>query len=82
LPQYLADAAFGAAGSIRNRTNLAVLSNENIHRATHASQFQPHISKHIVPPSMRNRQTRNPEVLGFAIARQGSMLRTARGMTN
>src|SRR5258705_9009059 len=33
--------AAGAAGSIRNRTNLAVLSNEHVHQATHASQFQP-----------------------------------------
>jgi hypothetical protein len=49
FPQDLTDAAFGAAGSIRNRTNLGVLSNEYVHQATHASQFQHHASKHIGP---------------------------------
>src|SRR5258706_4545297 len=47
FPQDLTDAAFGAAGSIRNRTNLGVLSNEYVHQATHASQFQPDASKQI-----------------------------------
>src|SRR5258705_10259401 len=37
FPQDLTDAAFGAAGSIRNRTNLGVFSNEHVHRATHSS---------------------------------------------
>ena len=41
FPQDLTNAAFGAAGSIGNRTNLGVLSNEHVHEATHASQFQP-----------------------------------------
>src|SRR5437660_11491152 len=45
--QDLTDATFGAASSIRNRTNLGVLSNEHVHTATHASRFQPHGSKHI-----------------------------------
>jgi hypothetical protein len=49
FPQDLTDAAFGAASSIRNRTNLGVLSNEHVHKATHVSQFQPHASKHIEP---------------------------------
>jgi hypothetical protein len=40
---------FGAASSIRNRANLGVLSNDYVHEATHASQFQPHASKHIGP---------------------------------
>ena len=47
FPEYLTDTAFGAAGSIRHRTNLGVLSNEHVHKATHSSQFQPHASKHI-----------------------------------
>src|SRR5882757_2723086 len=34
FPYDLTDAAFGAAGSIRNRTNLGVLSNEHVHQAT------------------------------------------------
>ena len=38
FPQDPTDAAFGAAGSIRNRTNLGVLSNEHVHKVTHASQ--------------------------------------------
>src|SRR6478672_1786182 len=33
-----------------NRTNLGVLSNEHVHQATHASQFQRDASKHIGPP--------------------------------
>src|SRR5712664_1423528 len=33
FPQDLADAAFGAAGSIRNRTNLGELSNKYVHQA-------------------------------------------------
>jgi hypothetical protein len=45
----LTDAAFGAASSIRNRMNLGVLSDEHVHQSTHASQFQPHASKHIGP---------------------------------
>src|ERR1700682_2563888 len=49
FPQDLTDAAFGAAGSIRNRTNLGELSNEYVHQAPHSSQFQPHASKHIGP---------------------------------
>jgi hypothetical protein len=64
LPQDLTDAAFGAAGSVRNRTNLAVLSNENVHRATHASQFQPRTSKHIAPPPLRNHQTSDAQLRG------------------
>src|SRR5258708_30124055 len=34
FPQDLTDAAFGAASSIRNRTNLGVLSNDYVHEAT------------------------------------------------
>ena len=38
FPQDLTDAAFGAASSIRDRTNFSVLSDEYVHVA---SQFQP-----------------------------------------
>jgi hypothetical protein len=46
-PEDLTDTAFGAAGSIRNRTNLGELSNEYVHQALRASQFQTNGSKHI-----------------------------------
>jgi hypothetical protein len=48
-PQDLTDAAFGAAGGIRNRTNLGELPNEYVHQALHSFQFQHHASKHIEP---------------------------------
>jgi hypothetical protein len=41
FPQDPTDAAFGAASSIRNRTNLGVLSNEHVHRATVRLSFSP-----------------------------------------
>jgi len=42
FPEELTDTAFGAAGSIRNGTNLGELSNKDVHRALRASQFRPH----------------------------------------
>src|SRR5258708_4990238 len=45
FPEDLTDTASGAAGSIRNRTNLGELSNEYVHQVLRASQFQPHASK-------------------------------------
>jgi hypothetical protein len=47
FPQDLTDAGFGAASSVRNRTNLGVLSNDHVHRATRASYFQPHANESI-----------------------------------
>src|SRR6185436_14789456 len=49
FPEDLTDTAFGAAGSIRNGTNLGELSNEYVHQVLRASQSQPHASKHIGP---------------------------------
>jgi hypothetical protein len=45
----MTDAAFGAAGGIRNRTNLGELPNEHVHQALHSPRFQRHASKHIGP---------------------------------
>ncbi|HJY90542.1 MAG TPA: hypothetical protein VJ255_09700, partial [Candidatus Acidoferrum sp.] len=43
------DAAFGAASSICNRRNLAVLSNEHVHEATMRPGSSPTASKYIRP---------------------------------
>src|ERR1700688_7955 len=49
LPEDLTDTAFGAAGSIRNRTNLGELSDEYVHQVPMRHQFLPDASKHIGP---------------------------------
>ena len=43
FPQYLTDAALGAAGGIRNRMNLGVLSNVHVHEATTRFNSNPRI---------------------------------------
>src|ERR1700732_415451 len=48
FPEDLTDTAFGAAGSIRNRTNLGELSNDYVHEAPCVS-VSAHASKHIGP---------------------------------
>jgi hypothetical protein len=49
LLQNLANAAFGAAGSIRDRTNLGELSNEYVHQAPMRLSPARDASKHIGP---------------------------------
>ena len=55
FPEDLTDAASGAAGSIRNRTNLGELSNEDVHQAlrdvvdtagNHAIDSPPRLESH------------------------------------
>jgi hypothetical protein len=48
-PEDLTDTAFGAAGSIRNRTNVGELSNEYVHLGLMRLSSLPHASKHIGP---------------------------------
>lgn len=48
-PEELPDTAFGAAGSIGDRTNLGELSDEYVHEVHPCVSFLPDVSKHIGP---------------------------------
>jgi hypothetical protein len=66
--QDLTDTAFGAAGSIRNRTNGGVLSNEHVHQATHASQFRPRIKAYRAAAGLGPTSEMGPRLPGNSAA--------------